>query len=231
MRVLITRPEPDAAKLAELLRARGHEPVLAPLLTIEVLPDSPPTGIERAVLLFTSANGARAAEAHHVRSARGVFAVGEATATAAREAGFEVAGVAEGDVQSLADLVADRLPKDQLLVHVAGSEVAGDLMGALGALGYTIVRWVAYEARAAEALPASAIEFLNGESGAVLLYSPRSARLLVELIRQTGLEGTTTRHRALCLSQAVADAASVIWWASLEVAAKPSQEALLNLLG
>jgi uroporphyrinogen-III synthase len=93
------------------------------------------------------------------------------------------------------------------------------------------VRWVAYAARAAEALPASAAEFLNGESGAVLLYSPRSARLLTQLIRNARLEGAATRHRALCLSQAVADAASAIWWASLEVAAKPSQEALLNLLG
>ena len=35
MRLLVTRPEPDASREAETLTARGHEPVLAPLLAIE----------------------------------------------------------------------------------------------------------------------------------------------------------------------------------------------------
>jgi uroporphyrinogen-III synthase len=128
-------------------------------------------------------------------------------------------------------LVADRLPKDQLLVHVAGSDIAGDLTGALSARGYRAVRWTAYAARTVDALPAPATAFLNGEPGAVLFYSPRTARLLVQLIRQAGIEPAAARHHALCLSHAVADGASAISWASLEVAAKPSQEALLNLLG
>jgi uroporphyrinogen-III synthase len=110
MRVLITRPEPDATRLAEALRARGHEPVPAPLMTIVVSQAPPPREIADAVLLFTSANGARAAEAHNVRAKRVVFAVGEATAQAAREAGFRVEGVAGGDVASLTELIANRLP-------------------------------------------------------------------------------------------------------------------------
>ncbi|MFZ1989043.1 MAG: uroporphyrinogen-III synthase [Alphaproteobacteria bacterium] len=231
MRVLITRPEPDAIRLAELLRAMGHDLVQAPLMRIDILPEAPPAEIASATLLFTSANGARAAKAHHVRSSRGALAVGEATAQAAQEAGFRIEGIAGGDVASLVELVANRLPKDQLLVHVAGSDVAGDLAGALSARGYRTLRWTAYAARAVQTLPAPAAAFLNGEPGAVLLYSPRSARLLTQLIRSAGIESQAVRHRAFCLSQAVADAAMAISWASLEVAAKPSQEALLNLLG
>ena len=230
MRVLITRPEPDASALAELLRARGHAPIVAPLMTIAVLPHKPPEGIEDAVLLFTSANGPRAARAHHVRAARRCFAVGEATAKSAREAGFEVEAVAEGNVESLAALAADRLPKEQLLVHVAGSDLAGDLVGALGAQGFRAIGWTAYAARAAETLPSPATAFLRGQPGTVLLYSPRSARLLVELMEKDGLGEAARHHRGLCLSQAVADSAHAISWASLAVAAKPSQEALLNLL-
>lgn len=231
MRVLITRPEPDAARLAQALRARGHEPVLAPLMRIEFASEAPPPETAGAVLLFTSANGARAAKAHGVHSARGAFVVGEATALAARAAGFAVDGVAGGDILSLAELVANRLPKDQLLVHAAGSDVAGDLQGALSAMGYRVLRWVAYEARATEMLPAAAAAFLGGEPGAVLLYSPRSAHLLAQLVRDAGLEGQAGRHRALCLSQAVADSAKVVAWGGLEAAAKPRQEALLDLLG
>ena len=40
MRLLVTRPEPDATRQAETLAARGHESVIAPLLLIE-----PATGV------------------------------------------------------------------------------------------------------------------------------------------------------------------------------------------
>ena len=32
MRLLVTRPEPDATRTAETLRARGHDVLVAPLL-------------------------------------------------------------------------------------------------------------------------------------------------------------------------------------------------------
>ena len=37
MRLLVTRPEPDNARTAAALRAKGHEVVLAPLLHIEAV--------------------------------------------------------------------------------------------------------------------------------------------------------------------------------------------------
>ena len=37
MRLLVTRPEPDAARTAEALRARGHEVLVAPLLRVETI--------------------------------------------------------------------------------------------------------------------------------------------------------------------------------------------------
>ena len=43
MRLLVTRPEPDATRQAEKLAARGHEAVLAPLLLIEPATDVPST--------------------------------------------------------------------------------------------------------------------------------------------------------------------------------------------
>ena len=42
MRLLVTRPEPDATRQAEILAARGHEPVVAPLLLIEPATETDP---------------------------------------------------------------------------------------------------------------------------------------------------------------------------------------------
>src|SRR5665213_3569086 len=104
-----TRPPADAASLAQALAARGIEPVLEPLLAIRQAPDAAALlagllpGIQ--ALLFTSANGLRAFALASSRRDIAVLAVGDATAQAARDAGFVDIESAEGDVADLADLV------------------------------------------------------------------------------------------------------------------------------
>ena len=78
-RVLVTRPAADAEALADILQKRGHEPVMAPLLFIEdrdLAVD--PTGAQ--AILFTSANGVRAASNAFSQRTILVLCVGEATA-------------------------------------------------------------------------------------------------------------------------------------------------------
>src|SRR5680860_747701 len=64
MRVLVTRPEFDATREAEALTARGHEPVLAPLLAIEFLPGVSLDLDGAQALIVTSRNALRALAAH-----------------------------------------------------------------------------------------------------------------------------------------------------------------------
>jgi uroporphyrinogen-III synthase len=230
LRVLITRPEPDAAKLAKALRAKGHESVPAPLLAIELTAEPPPEGTAQARLAFTSANGVRAAKARGLRPTKGVLAIGPATAEAAREAGFPVAAVARSDLASLVRAALDNLSTDETIVHVTGADRAGDLKGALEQAGFHALRWIAYRAQAAEALPQAAQRFFTGEPGAVALFSPRSARILVRLIGEAGLAGEARRHVVLCLSSAVAAAAGGAEWRQIRVAPQPAQEALIALM-
>lgn len=230
MRILVTRPEPDTTRLAEVLRRKGHEPIIAPLMTIAATDELPPAGVESGVLLFTSANGVRAAAARDLKPGCGVFVVGPATAAAAGEAGFAVKAVAEGDAKALAQLIKNHLSTDQLLVHVAGADVAGDLKGDLEAAGFTVKRWVAYRAEAAKVLPDAARRFLAGRPGGVLLFSPRTAKLLASLIADAGLSEAARAHSALCLSAAVGEAAAGLPWREIRIAARPEQSALLDLL-
>ena len=64
MRLLVTRPEPDNERTAAVLRAQGHEVVLAPLLHIEAVADADLGAPPWAAILLTSANGARALADH-----------------------------------------------------------------------------------------------------------------------------------------------------------------------
>src|SRR5438874_13037474 len=60
MRLLLTRPRDDAEPLANSLKLRGHEPIIAPLMEIRFVPGAeiPLTGAQG--LIVTSANAVRA---------------------------------------------------------------------------------------------------------------------------------------------------------------------------
>lgn len=111
MRVIVARPRAAAAAFAKLLARRGIDAVAAPVLEI-----APRAGVDvdgalagaQAVLL-TSANGARALAANTARRDVEILAVGDATAAAARGAGFRAARSVDGDAAALARFAAARL--------------------------------------------------------------------------------------------------------------------------
>ena len=127
MRVLITRPDRDAAGLAAELGRRGHEAISAPLLTIAPLPA--PADLEARVracqaILLTSANGARALAGATALRSRPVYAVGQATAAAAEGHGFSTVFSADGDAPALdvqLSALAHRHPADALVAELRGS--------------------------------------------------------------------------------------------------------------
>lgn len=237
LRLLITRPAEDAEPLARRLRDLGHEPSVEPMLDMVWL-DGPPPDLEGVqALLFTSANGVRAFTRRTGRRDRPVWAVGDATARAAGEAGFDSVESAGGDVYALADLVGSRArPEAGVLLHAAGTTVAGDLSGLLSAKGFAVRRAAMYEARPATALGgATAAALAAGGIDAVLFFSPRTARSFVRLLREAGLDDRCRTVDALCLSPAVAEAvrtcdAEEVPWRHVQVAARPEQDSLLALL-
>ena len=230
LRALITRPREDAEEIAEQLRARGIEPVIEPMLAIVPVPHPGLDLTDVQALLFTSANGVRAfAAATTVRSLP-VFAVGDATAAAARSKGFVAVNSAAGDVSSLASLVARSLdPKRGALLHAAGGAVAGDLAGLLNDQGFSVRRSVLYEARPATGLSADLVAALRDNAiNMTLFFSPRTAATFVTLMHDAELEPACRNMAAFCLSPAVAKAARVLPWRELRCAARPDGPAMLD---
>lgn len=233
MRVLITRPEEDATDLVAELAVRGIEAVLAPLLAIDFVDEAPLDLSGVQALLMTSANGVRAFARNTPERGLKVLAVGDATARAAEAAGFTDVVSAAGDVDDLAVLAAGRLdPGAGVLLHPAGSKVAGDLAGMLERAGFSYRRCVLYAARMASRLPEKARAGLAaGEFAGVLIYSPRTGATFKRLIEAAGLAPALAGVRAYCLSANVAAAVAELPWAAVETAARPEQTAMLALFG
>jgi|KBSSwiStaDraftv2_1062776.scaffolds.fasta_scaffold03027_10 uroporphyrinogen-III synthase len=234
MRLLVTRPEPDAGREAEALAARGHEAVLAPLLKIEFTRDVPLDFAGVQALIVTSRNALRAmASRRELPDARKLplFAVGEATARAARDIGFANVTTGPGTAEELAELIAATLePKHGPLVHLAGETLAFDLKSRLEAKGFTLRQPVLYRARPAEQLPAQALSLLkSGKVDGAILLSPLTARTFALLIEKHGVVTQGRRLVCYCLSQAVAEVLSLLGF-EVRVAARPREEEVLALV-
>jgi uroporphyrinogen-III synthase len=216
MKVWITRAEPGAGRTAGRLRALGHEPLVAPLLEVHPLPAVIDLdGV--AALAFTSANGVAAFAALSAERALPVFAVGAATAQAARDAGFARATSADGDVAALARRIAAAAPQGEVLAP-GPREPAGDLVGDLAILGVKARAATLYETRPTGTPMPEGAE-------AVLVHSPKAA---LELAR--ALERDAGRLQAYCISEAAAAPLATLPLARLAVAAQPDEASLLALL-
>lgn len=219
--------------MAAWLHARGIEPVLEPMLAIRFIADGAeilaPLLVGAQAVLFTSANGARAFAAASPRRDLAAFAVGDATAAAARAAGFSAIASAGGNVADLAVLVRQRLsPADGALVHAAAGATAGDLAAALGGAGFSLRRAVLYEAVPARALSGETAALLAaGAIALALFFSPRTAQSFVTLVRAAGLGSACRAVTAITLSPAVAASLGRLDWGTVRVAAAPTTAALL----
>src|SRR6185437_15894191 len=145
-KIWITRAQPGAAATADRVRALGHDALVAPLLAVHAIEDVQVDLSGVAALAFTSANVVRCfADICAERSLR-VFAVGAATAQAARAAGFKLVLSADGDVEALADGIGQRRAELRgAVLHPGAAEPAGDLAGALAKQGVTARSLILYE--------------------------------------------------------------------------------------
>ena len=208
--MLILRPEPGAGESAGRARALGLDPVVAPLFTIRPLPWQPPEGRFDALLL-TSANAARHAGA---LPALPCYAVGDATAAAARSAGL--VEVVTGPSDGAAALALAGADGRRRILHLCGQDHV-----ALAAPGIELVRRTVYAADPLPALPDAAEAAIAG-GAIVLLHSPRAARAFAALA--TAREAV----RIAAISPAAAAAAGP-GWAEVRAAHAPRDQALLEL--
>ena len=234
MRLLVTRPEPDAAVLAAELLALGHEPVVQPLLEFHALDfDTAPLRTAGA-LIVTSRNGLRALQGRIDPAGIAgcpVFCVGGETERGLRRAGFQtIAAVAE-TAEQLGAAIAKTAAKGTSLVHVTGEHQAFDLAGALEGHGFSVATLRVYEMKAASAFGGAVSDaFEAGGIGGVILMSPRTAEIFVSLC---GRHGFLDRARSLdyfCLAKSVSNRLKPLEAVHVHIAQKPDRAALLGLL-
>ena len=209
IRVLVLRPEPGASATVKQARELGLEVVAVPLFEIEPVEWAAPEPSAFDGLLLTSANALRhgGEQLHEVRGLP-VYAVGKATAEAARDAGFDIAATGDAGMDSL----LGSIEPDFRLLHLCGVDrrEAEDARQDI-----TVVE--VYRSH-----PISSPDLSSAGNGVVLIHSPRAGRRFADLVEDRA------SIRIAAISKGAADAAGN-GWKSIDVAEQPSDHALLAL--
>lgn len=208
-KIVILRPEPGASETSERAAEQGLSAIKLPLFKIEPIAWTPPDVAGFDGLLVTSANAIQVAgEGLDQLKSLPVYAVGPATAEAAREAGLDVAKVGPARVAGL----LRGIDPDLRLLHLAGEERIDPRR-----VWQKITVLPVYRATAIEGVDPGPLE-----RSVVLVHSPRAGGRLAEI----ALDRSTIAVAAI--SPAAAEACGE-GWEEVASAATPADLPLLAL--
>lgn len=212
--LIIARPEPGNSETASAARALGLEVIATPLFKLNTIKLNDLNSDKYDALFITSANSLRAAAGQlapylHLP----LYAVGPASATAARDAGFKTIIEGTADGAALADLAA--ADGRCRLLHLAGNPHK-----AIDHPDLKLDVQIVYE-MAALPVPDRLASTLS-QPCVLLAHSPRIARTLANLT-------TDKRQCHLVAISAQAAEAAGHGWASCVWPPDPNSQAMLHL--
>lgn len=195
--IAVLRPEPGNRATATLIEARGHRAIRLPLFEARALAWHAPDPALFDALLLTSANAVRHGGTGLARlRALPVHAVGEATAEAARQAGFAVVAVGESGAAALVAQAESAGVRRAL--HLAGRERTLEVGG--------IVAQV-LAVYASEPLPVTPDAAATLAGSIALVQSARAGARLAEIVAPADRAGIAL----VAVSARAADAAGQGW--------------------
>ncbi|QDY68250.1 uroporphyrinogen-III synthase [Qingshengfaniella alkalisoli] len=224
-RLLLTRPRVQAERFARDCRLHLNDDLaieISPVLEIEPVDSHIGTdGVD--ALVFTSENAVCASLAVDPSRTLVAFCVGEHTASAAMEAGWQ-ARSAGGAKEELAALLRSQ-PRGRTYLHLRGETVAGSLAKLLSNTDLRVLEHIVYRQRVID-LTSTAKMWLDSDAPILLpLFSPRTARTLAPALR-----GATAPLRIATISQNVVRELEGLHDACLVVADSPDAAAILSTL-
>ncbi len=216
--LLILRPEPGNEQTAMTAREAGLDPHCIPLFVVRAVEWKAPDPLPYTGIMMTSANAARFA-GQNLQKYRHlpVFAVGEATADAAREAGFLSVVSGDKDVAKLLAQIAT-LGKQHIL-HLCGADHLEN-----EAIGLHIDRRIVYSAK--EKQRPIGISAILRKSPVVMLHSPRASAQFALLSPQFKVD--RSKISLIAISENTANAAGA-GWEEVAVAPVPRDEAMIEI--
>ena len=223
--LLLTRPlggnERFCLKIKHLLYS--CEILDNPIQKIDFLPSLGKVN-KNSVLIFTSANGLRAAKKHNLINKK-CFVVGANTKKIAVSFGYDVLGFSK-DQENLLKLIKSKKPTESM-VHIRGKHTVGNLCDALKRNQFSCLDIIGYNQEPLKIKKQNLQKIHSGRPVILPIFSSRSAELLQSNLDLTGFN-------IIAISEAVAKIVTGVELGKLVISKKPDlnsmQEATLAIL-
>ncbi|MBX3456987.1 MAG: uroporphyrinogen-III synthase [Candidatus Paracaedibacteraceae bacterium] len=209
--VLLTRPEEDCQEI----QSKTIVPTLSsPLLKVQQSVDTVNIPKKTTDLIVTSARVFEMVKNLKEMTKIPVWCVGEATAVAAKESGFETIFQVNRSAQEILERIVNECPKETShFVHICGSVVHVDLADALTKLGYHASRIVIYTTEAADSLTPEAEAIMSaGLVQQMPFFSLRTAEVFIDIARKSEWAENLSKITALAHSEAIARSLNQLSW-------------------
>nr|WP_257098717.1 uroporphyrinogen-III synthase [Pseudovibrio flavus] len=228
--MLVTRPEPEASRTADRLRALGHTVLVEPLLKTEALPVGALPLDGAGALAVTSGRALKIMALHKdFPSLLGlpVYCVGQRCGEIARKLGFTTVITAQGTLAQLTERILEDKPS-KTIVYLAARERSGDLQGELARAGVTCEMVEVYSMMQKERFSAQIYEDLRlGKVDAVLFYSFRTAETFMRLIHLENDTECLNSMKAFTVSERSRSLLNA--FGHVEVSEEPNEDSLFDL--
>jgi len=239
-KILITRPIREAEKTAQILKARGFDVIIEPMLTISAVNFDLPEVRGLDALIFTSQNGVRFFDAPQEFKEIPVVTVGEKTAALAKELGYKDVQCLGADMAELAQgLNQLNCAAQKTYGYVRGVHTAGNLKDSIDSPKINMVETVVYDSIQSTQFSDNVLKNIeNKDVRAVLFYSRRAAQAFADCAAFHANQQTRTGDiyeglksiQALCLAPSMVEYLDKLPMKDIKVSASPNEETLLSLL-
>ena len=228
---LLTRPVAQNAEIQDDVTALGYSVLSAPMLTIHKLVHDPLSYIENTALVFTSARAAELLDIDAENAAvwdMPVYNVGEHTADILHRKGFtNILKTTETAAQLQAYFDRDNVVNADSMLYVSGKYISHHFF----INGIRIPRKRVYTAETVENFTENLRYNLhNGNVGAVLFYSVRTAENFLDLLKKEKLKQKCTAINCICISTRTAESLKSVHWKTVHIAEQADHKHMMMAL-
>ena len=202
----------------------GFKSLVEPMLKIEPIGFQAHNLTGVGAVIFTSVNGVRFGPPGALKA----YCVGEATAAAAQDKGYEVIN-AEGDAEALVQVIKNH-EADKLL-YMRGEQGAFPVAERLKQAGFEVEELVVYRATLTQDLSQACLQAIkNCKIDAVTVFSKRTAENFVRLAEKNGLLQALKGIKLLSISPSVLESVRAYECAGAYAALTPNASGMIRLI-
>ena len=220
MKILITRPLDESMNLAKKIVKLGHQPIISPLLEIELFQNIDFESFNKYDGIIISSKNALKAIDQADKNLK-LFIVGERTTQFAKTLGFLNSICAGANIIEL----KETMQQYNNLLYLSGV----DISDSLNSLEKKIDRLEVYQAQRIESASNNFLDFIKLDGLRLcLLFSKRTAQIFIDFIKEYKLESYCKNIMTLSLSERIDDELKTIKLGSYYVSEEPTLKSMIS---